>query len=61
MKKNIDILNILKRRRKVSTFAKFLDITPQGVYKLLQDEKTKNNQYWNYIEFIMKEFEDGKH
>lgn len=59
MKKNSEILDILRRNRKISAFSRFLGITPQGVYGLLKNDKKQNSQYFNYILFIMEEFENG--
>jgi hypothetical protein len=51
--KNSDILKALQHRRKVSDFAKFLGITPRTVYNLLQSEKTKDSQYYNFIKYLL--------
>lgn len=59
MLKNKEILNILKRKRKLSAFARFIGMSLQGVYKLLQNTKPQYNQYGNYIDFIRSEFENG--
>lgn len=59
MLNNREILDILKKRRKLSTFARFLGMSLQGVYKLLGNNKPQYNQYGNYIEFIRSEFENG--
>ena len=59
MLNNREILEILKKRRKLSTFARFLGMSLQGVYKLLENKKPQYNQYGNYIEFIRSEFENG--
>lgn len=57
MLNNREILDILKKRRKLSAFARFLEMSLQGVYKLLENNKPQYNQYGNYIEFIRSEFE----
>lgn len=54
---NKEILETLKRKHKISAFARFLNITPQGLYKLLENNQKHKNQYGNYIEFIKSEFE----
>ena len=54
---NKEILQALQHKRKVSAFAKFLNMTTAGVYALLKSEKPQYNQYGNYIEFIKQEFE----
>lgn len=59
MKKNSEILDILRTNRKISAFSRFLGITPQSVYNLLKNDKKQNSQYFNYILFIMEEFENG--
>ena len=59
MLNNREILDILKKRRKLSAFARFLEMSLQGVYKLLENNKPQYNQYGNYIEFIRMEFENG--
>lgn len=59
MLNNGEILDILKKRRKLSAFARFLEMSLQGVYKLLENNKPQYNQYGNYIEFIRSEFENG--
>ena len=59
MLNNREILYILKKRRKLSAFARFLEMSLQGVYKLLGNNKPQYNQYGNYIEFIRWEFENG--
>ena len=59
MLNNREILDILKKRRKLSAFARFLEMSLQGVYKLLENNKSQYNQYGNYIEFIRSEFENG--
>lgn len=57
MLNNREILDILKKRRKLSAFARFLEMSLQGVYKLLENNKPQYNQFGNYIEFIRSEFE----
>ena len=59
MLNNGEILDILKKRRKLSAFARFLEMSLQGVYKLLENNKPQYNQFGNYIEFIRSEFENG--
>lgn len=59
MLNNREILDILKKRRKLSAFARFLEMSLQGVYKLLENNKPQYNQFGNYIEFIRSEFENG--
>ena len=54
---NKEILQALQHKRKVSAFAKFLNMTTAGVYALLKSEKQQYNQYGNYIEFIKRDFE----
>jgi hypothetical protein len=54
---NKEILQALQHKRKVSAFAKFLNMTTAGVYALLKSEKQQHNQYGNYIEFIKQQFE----
>ena len=58
MLNNGEILDILKKRRKLSAFARFLEMSLQGVYKLLENNKPQYNQFGNYIEFIRSEFEN---
>jgi hypothetical protein len=55
--KNKEILQALKRRRKCSEFARFLNISVQGLYKLLNNEHPTRNQYGNYILFLRYMFE----
>ena len=55
--KNYEILQALQHKRKISAFAKFLNMTNAGVYSLLKSEKPQYNQYGNYIAFIKQEFE----
>ena len=57
MLNNREILDILKKRRKLSAFARFLEMSLQGVYKLLENNKPQYNQFGNYIKFIRSEFE----
>lgn len=57
MLNNREILDILKKKRKLSAFARFLEMSLQGVYKLLENNKPQYNQFGNYIEFIRSEFE----
>lgn len=59
MLKNNEIMVILKRKRKLSAFSRFLGMSLQGVYKLLGNNKPQYNQFGNYIEFIRSEFENG--
>ena len=59
MLNNREILEILKKKRKLSAFARFLGMSLQGIYKLLGNNKPQYNQYGNYIEFIRSEFENG--
>lgn len=58
MLNNVEILDILKKKRKLSAFARFLEMSLQGIYKLLGNNKPQYNQYGNYIEFIRSEFEN---
>lgn len=53
---NKEILSVLTSKRKVSAFARFLGMTPQGVYALLRSEKKQDNQFGNYMMFVEKEF-----
>lgn len=53
---NQEILKALRARRDISNFAKFINITPQGLYKLLKSEKKKDNQYYNFIRFILNKY-----
>ena len=54
---NAEILKVLQKHRKVSDFARFLEMTNAGVYKLLKNNKKQYNQYGNYIELLKKEYE----
>lgn len=54
---NLEILIQLQNKRKISAFARFLNMSKAGVYALLKNDKQQYNQYGNYIEFIKKEFE----
>lgn len=51
--KNPEILRALKNKRKVSDFAKFIGVTPRTVYNLLQSEKSKDSQYYNFIKYLL--------
>lgn len=55
--KNKEILKALKNRRKVSEFAKFLNLSVQGLYKLLNNESPHKSQYLNYLLFLRYLFE----
>jgi ERCC4-type nuclease len=51
--KNTDILRALQHRRKISDFAKFIKVTPRTVYNILNSEKPKDSQYYNFIEYLL--------
>ena len=53
---NKEILKALQRRRKCSDFAKYLNISVQGLYKLLNNESPSRNQYYNFIKYLIHEF-----
>lgn len=50
---NKEILKALKARRKCSDFARFLGISVQGLYKLLNNESPARNQYYNFIKYLL--------
>ena len=54
---NKEISTALKAKRKVAAFGRFLGISTRTVYNLLNSDKTKDSQYYNYILFLRSMFE----
>lgn len=54
--KNPEILRALKNKRKVSDFARYIGVTPHTVYNILQSEKPKDSQYYNFIKYLLYSF-----
>lgn len=52
LRTNAEILSILQKNREITAFAKFLGLTRQGLYKLLESQEIHRNQYWNYIRYL---------
>ena len=59
MKNNQEILELLRANRDISDFARFLGISNQGLYRLLDSKKAHKNQYGNYVEFIKRKYENA--
>jgi DNA-binding phage protein len=53
---NKEILQHLRTRRDITAFAKYIGISPQGLYKLLRKEDKKSNQYYNFIRFVLDKY-----
>ena len=53
---NKEILNHLRTHRDITSFAKYIGISPQGLYKLLRKEDKKSNQYYNFIQFALDKY-----
>jgi DNA-binding phage protein len=53
---NKEILQHLKTHRDITAFAKYIGISPQGLYKLLKKEDKKSNQYYNFIRFVLDKY-----
>jgi DNA-binding phage protein len=53
---NKEILQHLKTHRDITAFAKYIGISPQGLYKLLRKEDKKSNQYYNFIRFVLDKY-----
>lgn len=53
---NKEILQHLKRNRDITAFAKYIGISPQGLYKLLSKEDTRHNQYYNLVRFLLDRY-----
>lgn len=57
---NKEILNALSKKRAVTDYARFLNVTPRTVYNILKSEKIKDNQYYNFIRFVLNEYTKEK-
>ena len=53
---NEQIKKALQHKRAIADFARFLNMTPQGIYKLLNSKKQKDNQYLNFIFYLINRF-----
>lgn len=53
---NKEILEHLRTHRDITAFAKYIGISPQGLYKLLKKEDKKSNQYYNFIQFVLDKY-----
>ena len=56
---NKEILTALKNKRDVSAFARFLGVTVRTAYNILNSEKKRDNQTYNFIEFIKDKYING--
>lgn len=54
---NQEILKALQKKRRVTAFAKYIGYkSPRALYKAMKSEKKKDNQYYNFIMFLLEEF-----
>lgn len=53
---NNEILKALKNKGDVSNFARFLNMSTRGIYKLLNNPKPQSNQYYNFMQFIKTQY-----
>ena len=53
---NKEILKHLRTHRDIAAFAKYIGISPQGLYKLLRKEDKKSSQYYNFIQFVLDRY-----
>ena len=53
---NKEILKHLRTHRDITAFAKYIGISPQGLYKLLKRESVKDNQQHNLKEFVFSRY-----
>lgn len=51
--KNTDILKALQNRRKVSDFAKYINLSRQATLALLKDNRPHKSQYYNFIKYLL--------
>lgn len=51
--KNTDILKALQDRRKVSDFAKYINLSRQATLALLKDNRPHKAQYYNFIKYLL--------
>lgn len=53
---NTDILKALQHRRKVSDFAKYINLSRQATLTLLKDNRPHKSQYYNFIKYLLNRF-----
>ena len=53
---NKEILKALGRKRKVSEFARFINVSTRTVYNILSSGKPKDSQYYMFTRFLIAEF-----
>ena len=56
---NKEILTALKNKRDVTAFARFMGVTVRTIYNILNSEKKRDNQYYNFIQFIKDKYING--
>ena len=57
---NKDILKALSKKRKVSEFARFINVSTRTVYNILNSDKPKDSQYYMFTRFLIVEFTKEK-
>lgn len=53
---NKEILTALKSKRDITAFARFMSVTVRTIYNILNSEKKRDNQYYNFIQFIKAQY-----
>lgn len=52
---NKELMEVLGTHRELSKFARFVKMSPQGLYKRLKSDKIKDNLCGQYFYFLLKE------
>ena len=55
---NQDILKALKENRDVANFARFINMSRQGLIKKLASKRTQDNQYYNFNMFVIAKYKE---
>ena len=53
---NKEIKAALQAKRDMTSFAQYIGISTRALYSLLESEKIRDNQYYNFIRFILAKY-----
>ena len=53
---NKEIKAALQAKRDMTSFAKYIGISTRALYSLLESEKIRDRQHYNFIQFILAKY-----
>ena len=53
---NKEIKTALQYKRDMTSFARFIGISTRALYSLLESEKIRDRQHYNFIQFILAKY-----